>query len=194
MIRVKAGVDGNSDKNSCKGEGGRYPCVFLLQILNLLMSHGAQLHSHQTKEIMEVVIQHGEFRIVECLLELGVEPKLLTLEKGDTPLHAALTIALDKEKGQHVVFVVCCVYVVEGDKPLYVTRRKVSTLCLLCVVCMLRKVTHLCMLQGDNFTCCVCCVCRPVCLEKGDTPLHAARRQFHMLCLLCVSTCLSGER
>ena len=65
----------------------------------MLMLHGAQLQRNQTSEIMEVVIRHREFRMVERLLELGVDPKLVTLEMGDTPLHAALSIALDKDKG-----------------------------------------------------------------------------------------------
>ena len=72
------------------------------QILNMLVLHGAQLPRNQRKEAMEAVIQHGEFRMVERLLDLGVEPNLLTLEAGDSPLHAALTIALDKDKGQSV--------------------------------------------------------------------------------------------
>ena len=81
----------------------------------MLMLHGAQLQSSQTSEIMEVVIRHREFRMVERLLELGVDPKLVTLEMGDTPLHAALSIALDKDKGWSC----CVVYVEKGHTPLH---------------------------------------------------------------------------
>ena len=87
----------------------------LFQILNMLMLHGAQLQRSQTSEIMEVVIRHREFRMVERLLELGVNPKLVTLEMGDTPLHTALSIALDKDKGWSC----CLVYVEKGHTPLH---------------------------------------------------------------------------
>ncbi|KAK7091654.1 hypothetical protein V1264_009311 [Littorina saxatilis] len=83
------------DKGLCGAEAQR------LQILNMLMSHGAQLHKTQMKEAMEAAIQHGEFRMVERLVELGVEPRCISLEMGDTPLHAALTVALDREKGNN---------------------------------------------------------------------------------------------
>ena len=101
----------------------------------MLMLHGAQLQRNQTSEIMEVVIRHREFRMVERLLELGVDPKLVKLEMGDTPLHAALSIALDKDKGWSC----CLVYVERGHTPFTLlwsspwTRRVVR--CAVCGLC-----------------------------------------------------------
>ncbi|KAL8569952.1 hypothetical protein ACOMHN_056384 [Nucella lapillus] len=81
------------DKGLCGAEAQR------LQILNLLLQHGAVLHPSRRKEAMEVTIQHSEWRLVERLVEFGVEPRFITLEPHDTPLHAALSIALDRDKG-----------------------------------------------------------------------------------------------
>jgi hypothetical protein len=70
------------------------------QILKLLIQHGGQLKESEGRDCMSAAIQHKEFHLAEQLMELGIPPQHLSLEKGDTPLHAALTIALDKDKGQ----------------------------------------------------------------------------------------------
>ena len=130
----------------------------------MLMLHGAQLQSSQTSEIMEVVIRHREFRMVERLLELGVDPKLVTLEMGDTPLHAALSIALDKDKGWSC----CLVYVERGHTPFTLlwsspwTRRVVR--CAVCVVYVERGHTPFTLLWSSPWTrrvvrCAVCGLC-----------------------------------
>ena len=110
----------------------------------MLMLHGAQLQRNQTSEIMEVVIRHREFRMVERLLELGVDPKLVKLEMGDTPLHAALSIALDKDRGWSC----CLVYVERGHMPSPWSGHRSrqgewsGVLCLLCALFMWREVAH----------------------------------------------------
>jgi hypothetical protein len=92
-------------KEIVKGGGGggerKLKCVpwFTPQILKLLIQHGGQLKESEGRDCMSAAIQHKEFRLAEQLMELGVPPQHLSLEKGDTPLHAALTIALDKDKG-----------------------------------------------------------------------------------------------
>lgn len=72
----------------------------VLQILNLLYANGAQLPSTKGKEVVITAVQHNEFHVVEKLIEIGADPQGLSLEPGDTPLHAALAVALDKEKGE----------------------------------------------------------------------------------------------
>ena len=128
----------------------------------MLMLHGAQLQSSQTSEIMEVVIRHREFRMVERLLELGVDPKLVTLEMGDTPLHAALSIALDKDKGWSCRLV----YVKKGHThPSHCSGHgsgQEEWSGVLCVFFMWRKAT--CLHPGlvialDKENGQVCCVC-----------------------------------
>nr|KAG5695001.1 hypothetical protein BaRGS_024184 [Batillaria attramentaria] len=87
------------DKGLCGAEAQR------VQILNLLVTHGAKLTpGTQSREAMTVALQHAEFRLAERLMEIGAEPKYLSLEAGDTPLHAALNIALDRDKGNFSLF------------------------------------------------------------------------------------------
>ena len=137
----------------------------------MLMLHGAQLQRNQTSEIMEVVIRHREFRMVERLLELGVNPKLVKLEMGDTPLHAALSIALDKDKGWSC----CFVYVEKGHTPLHTAL-------------------SIALDKDKGWSCCV------VYVEKGHTPLHAALSIALVITLdkksgqVCCVCCLCGER
>lgn len=68
------------------------------------MSHGAQVPASKNKEVLEVSIQNGEFRIVDRLIQIIGDARNLSLQSGDTPLHAALMIALEKDKGQRFTF------------------------------------------------------------------------------------------
>ncbi|XP_067665651.1 TPR and ankyrin repeat-containing protein 1-like [Haliotis asinina] len=70
-----------------------------LKILSLLKSHGAQLAPEKEAEAMKGAIANNEVRVVLHLLEDGISPSTISVAYGDTPLHAALDIALDRDKG-----------------------------------------------------------------------------------------------
>ncbi|XP_071113489.1 TPR and ankyrin repeat-containing protein 1-like isoform X1 [Haliotis cracherodii] len=70
-----------------------------LKILSLLQSHGACLVREKEAEAMKGAIANNEVRVVLRLLDDGISPLTITVTFGDTPVHAALNIALDKDKG-----------------------------------------------------------------------------------------------
>lgn len=44
-------------------------------------------------------VQECRFKVLEVLLKWGANPVHLTINQGDTPIHAALSIALERDKG-----------------------------------------------------------------------------------------------
>lgn len=46
-------------------------------------------------------VQECQFKVLEVLLRWGADPVHLTINQGDTPIHAALSIALERDKGQN---------------------------------------------------------------------------------------------
>jgi hypothetical protein len=55
------------------------------------------------KEAVEIAIQNNHFKVLERLFDFNANPEYLRVEDGDTPIHAALHIALDRDKGIHLV-------------------------------------------------------------------------------------------
>ncbi|XP_041360663.1 TPR and ankyrin repeat-containing protein 1-like [Gigantopelta aegis] len=73
-----------------------------LQILDLILTHGAVLSADEG--VMKAAISRMELKVVEWLIDHGVSPALFRLTPGDTPMHAALSVALEKDKGNFVLF------------------------------------------------------------------------------------------
>ncbi len=66
-----------------------------LKLMALLGRHGASVvKERRCGEAMETAFRREEFDIVYCLIESGVNPSAISLENGDTLLHASLDIAL----------------------------------------------------------------------------------------------------
>ncbi|CAE1296780.1 unnamed protein product [Acanthosepion pharaonis] len=76
------------------------------KILTCLINNGAIIGKdpHLNKTALEVCIANGVYRAILILLKNGVDPSLLTLSPGDTPLHAAAEIALRKDVGYFELF------------------------------------------------------------------------------------------
>ena len=82
-------------------------------MLKTLLKHGAQLpQGGQGHDLVKAA--KSDFHFLEQLVELGMDPKYISVLDGDTPTHAALNIALELGKGlvaisQYVVSI-CCLY------------------------------------------------------------------------------------
>ena len=138
--------------------------------------------------------------MVERLLELGVNPKLVTLEMGDTPLHAALSIALDKDTGWSC----CLVYVEKGHTPLHAALsiavdEENGQVCCVCCLCGERPHTlHLALVitldKKSGQVCCVSCLCgeRPHALHPAL--VIAVDKENGQVCCVCCVHLLCGER
>ncbi len=70
-----------------------------LKIMTLLQTHGAKLHVDKGKQAMHIALGNNEVRLMHRLLTEGVSPSVISAVRGDTPVHAALAIALDRDKG-----------------------------------------------------------------------------------------------
>ena len=68
-----------------------------LQVLDLIYEHGAVLPADEG--IMKSAISRMELKVVEWLIDHGVSPALFRISAGDTPMHAALSVALERDKG-----------------------------------------------------------------------------------------------
>ena len=71
-------------------------------ILTCLIKNGATIEKDTKlgKTALEVCITKQQYRAIIILLKNGLNPSLLTLSPGDTPLHAAAEIALSKDVGK----------------------------------------------------------------------------------------------
>lgn len=76
------------------------------KVLTCLITNGATIGKdpHLNKTALEVCIENGIYRAILILLKNGLDPSLLTLSPGDTPLHAAAEIALRKDVGYFELF------------------------------------------------------------------------------------------
>lgn len=51
------------------------------------------------KQAVELAVQTNNFKALIRLFDHGADPVYLSVESGDTPIHAALKIALERDKG-----------------------------------------------------------------------------------------------
>lgn len=71
-----------------------YVCLLKLQIFTL-----------DGKDAIETAVQNNHFKFLNRLFGFGANPKYLSVEAGDTPIHAALYIALERDEGNtHYLF------------------------------------------------------------------------------------------
>ncbi|RUS88134.1 hypothetical protein EGW08_004096, partial [Elysia chlorotica] len=62
------------------------------ELVRLLVSHGAHRET-----ALQKAAQENCWKVALTLLDFGANPSNLTLSEGDTPLHVAVTIALEKD-------------------------------------------------------------------------------------------------
>ncbi|XP_062605690.1 TPR and ankyrin repeat-containing protein 1-like [Saccostrea cucullata] len=70
----------------------------LLTVVTNMLRSGASLLS-DGKHAIETVVQNNHFKILDRLFDFNANPSHLSVEEGDTPIHAALYIALDRDTG-----------------------------------------------------------------------------------------------
>ncbi|XP_071114199.1 TPR and ankyrin repeat-containing protein 1-like [Haliotis cracherodii] len=71
-----------------------------LKLINLLQNHGADVTKEKkSKDALQSAFLKKEYDIVMQLIVLGVSPATITSHPDDTPLHAALNVALDVLEG-----------------------------------------------------------------------------------------------
>ncbi|XP_065937230.1 TPR and ankyrin repeat-containing protein 1 isoform X2 [Magallana gigas] len=70
----------------------------LIEIIENMLSSGAVL-SEEGKDAIENAVQNNHFKFLNRLFGFGANPKYLSVETGDTPIHAALYIALERDQG-----------------------------------------------------------------------------------------------
>ncbi|KAL3888631.1 hypothetical protein ACJMK2_000996 [Sinanodonta woodiana] len=75
-----------------------------LQIMNTVLDSGASLGKDAGRRAVKAAISEGHFKVVTELLKRGASPSALSLAAGDTPMHAALMIGLEKDKGYLTLF------------------------------------------------------------------------------------------
>ncbi|KAK3609568.1 hypothetical protein CHS0354_019581 [Potamilus streckersoni] len=75
-----------------------------LQIVISMLNSGASLGKDDGAVLIEAAVSEGHFKVVAELLKRGANPSALSLAAGDTPIHAALIIGLEKDKGNFALF------------------------------------------------------------------------------------------
>jgi len=68
-------------------------------------------------------IEGSQYNLLCKLFDKGASPEYLSLQEGDTPIHAALSIALDKDKGTLNIYYV---YMFDTKMEYIVRTRNVS--------------------------------------------------------------------
>lgn len=58
-----------------------------------------QILTSEGKDAIETAVQNNHFKLLNRLFGFGANPKYLSVETGDTPIHAALYIALERDEG-----------------------------------------------------------------------------------------------
>ncbi|XP_056000419.1 uncharacterized protein LOC125653487 isoform X3 [Ostrea edulis] len=75
----------------------------IVEILKLMLDGGANLEREEER-LMQIVLKHSQYKVLEALLRHDINPELLTVYPGDTPIHAALFIGLQLDKGNFTIF------------------------------------------------------------------------------------------
>uniref|UniRef100_K1PIT9 Lupus brain antigen 1-like protein n=1 Tax=Magallana gigas TaxID=29159 RepID=K1PIT9_MAGGI len=73
----------------------------LVDVVDCMLNGGAVLDKGMPygKLAILAAVQECQFKVLEVLLKWGANPVHLTINHGDTPIHAALSIALERDKG-----------------------------------------------------------------------------------------------
>lgn len=63
------------------------------------------MFTSEGKDAIGTAVQNNHFKFLNRLFGFGANPKYLSVETGDTPIHAALYIALERDQGNtHYLF------------------------------------------------------------------------------------------
>lgn len=57
------------------------------------------MYTSEGKDAIGTAVQNNHFKFLNRLFGFGANPKYLSVETGDTPIHAALYIALERDQG-----------------------------------------------------------------------------------------------
>ncbi|XP_021340034.1 uncharacterized protein LOC110441249 isoform X2 [Mizuhopecten yessoensis] len=74
----------------------------LAQLIDNMLDSGA-IMENEGKMCMLAAIQEEHFKLLCTLFERGANPVFLSLQPGDTPLHASMSIALERDKGNFTI-------------------------------------------------------------------------------------------
>ncbi|XP_064597505.1 TPR and ankyrin repeat-containing protein 1-like [Liolophura sinensis] len=71
------------------------------EVIQVLLDNGARLRPSRkgADEPVSVAVERKEFRVISVLLDHSLSPKNIQWSTGDPPLHVALKVALDWDKG-----------------------------------------------------------------------------------------------
>ncbi|XP_033726508.1 TPR and ankyrin repeat-containing protein 1-like [Pecten maximus] len=75
----------------------------LAQLIDNMLDSGA-IMEHEGKMCILAAIQEEHFKLLCTLFDRGAKPVYLSLQPGDTPIHAALSVALERDKGNFAIF------------------------------------------------------------------------------------------
>nr|XP_034304939.1 uncharacterized protein LOC105330431 [Crassostrea gigas]XP_034304942.1 uncharacterized protein LOC105330431 [Crassostrea gigas]XP_034304948.1 uncharacterized protein LOC105330431 [Crassostrea gigas]XP_034304950.1 uncharacterized protein LOC105330431 [Crassostrea gigas] len=70
----------------------------LIDVVKCMLNGGAVL-DEDGKQAIFAAVKESKFKVLEVLFNQGANPDHLTINQGDTPIHAALTIGLERNKG-----------------------------------------------------------------------------------------------
>lgn len=51
------------------------------------------------QKCVQAAVQEEQFKVLETLFNYGACPSYLSVNSGDTPIHAALSIAVERDRG-----------------------------------------------------------------------------------------------
>ncbi|CAG2215687.1 unnamed protein product [Mytilus edulis] len=75
----------------------------LTKIIESMLKSGAVIEN-EGKRCIQAAVQEEQFKVLETLFNHGACPSHLSVNQGDTPIHAALSIAIFRDRGNFSIF------------------------------------------------------------------------------------------
>ncbi|CAC5365908.1 unnamed protein product [Mytilus coruscus] len=75
----------------------------LTKIIESMLKSGAVIEN-EGKRCIQAAVQEEQFKVLETLFQHGACPSHLSVNQGDTPIHAALSIAIERDRGNFSIF------------------------------------------------------------------------------------------
>ncbi|XP_063448737.1 TPR and ankyrin repeat-containing protein 1-like isoform X2 [Mytilus trossulus] len=75
----------------------------LTKIIESMLKSGAVIEN-EGKRCIQAAVQEEQFKVLETLFSHGACPSHLSVNQGDTPIHAALSIAIERDRGNFSIF------------------------------------------------------------------------------------------
>ncbi|CAC5364293.1 unnamed protein product [Mytilus coruscus] len=85
----------------------------LINIIKSMLKSGAKMENEGVICI-QAAVQENQFKVLETLFNHGACPSHLSVNQGDTPIHAALSIAIEKDRGKLAILAGN-----QGDTPIH---------------------------------------------------------------------------